>query len=101
MKLFLAMGVGFLAGLTATAQTAPALAVDATASVHPISPYVYGINEWGDDGLMNLMRFPLIRWGGDDATAYNWQTDIRCVLRTILPAPASIRSATRTWPPAP
>jgi len=77
MKPFLALVLCNLAGFTASAQSAPALAIDAKASVHPISPYVYGINEWGDTGLMELMRIPLVRWGGDDATAYNWQTNIK------------------------
>jgi uncharacterized protein (TIGR03437 family) len=77
MKLSLALVLSCLAGFTAAAQQAPVLAVDAGSGVHPISPYIYGINEWGDSGLMRLMRIPLIRWGGDDATAYNWQTGIR------------------------
>jgi uncharacterized protein (TIGR03437 family) len=68
-----------LAGLSAAAQQAPALAIDAAANVHPISPYIYGINDWtvNGGGLMQLMRIPLIRWGGDDATAYNWQTNVK------------------------
>jgi len=56
---------------------APTLAVDANANRHPISPYIYGINEWSDNGLMGLMRIPLIRWGGDDATSYNWQNSVK------------------------
>ena len=56
---------------------APTLAVDANASRHPISPYIYGINEWSDNGLMALMRLPVVRWGGDDATSYNWQTSVK------------------------
>ena len=59
------------------AQSPPTLAVDANANRHPISPYVYGINEWSDNGLMGLMRIPLIRWGGDDATSYNWQNSVK------------------------
>jgi uncharacterized protein (TIGR03437 family) len=59
------------------AQTAPTLAVDANANRHSISPYIYGINEWSDDGLMGMMRIPVIRWGGDDATSYNWQSSIK------------------------
>jgi uncharacterized protein (TIGR03437 family) len=56
---------------------APTLAVDANANRHPISPLIYGINEWSDQGLMGLMRIPVLRWGGDDATSYNWQTSIK------------------------
>jgi hypothetical protein len=59
------------------AQTAPTLAVDANANRNTISPYIYGVNEWSDDGLMGLMRIPAIRWGGDDATSYNWQNSVK------------------------
>ncbi len=57
-------------------QSSPTLAVDATASVHPISPYVYGINEYADNGLASIMRIPLRRFGGDATTSYNWQNDV-------------------------
>jgi uncharacterized protein (TIGR03437 family) len=56
---------------------APTLAVDANTGRHPISPLVYGINEWSDNGLMGLMQLPVIRWGGDDATSYNWQNSVK------------------------
>jgi hypothetical protein len=59
------------------AQTAPTLAVDANANRHPISPYIYGINEWSDNGLFGLMHIPVLRWGGDDATSYNWQNSVK------------------------
>ncbi|MGB9458635.1 MAG: glycoside hydrolase family 44 protein [Bryobacteraceae bacterium] len=69
------------------AQSAPALAVDATASRHPISPLIYGINEWPsynssthvwtDSGMSEAMRVGVRRWGGDNATSYNWQLDIK------------------------
>ena len=58
------------------AQTAPALAVDAGANRHPISPYVYGINEYADSGLGAIMHIPLRRFGGDATTTYNWQLDV-------------------------
>jgi len=57
-------------------QAPPALAVDAGAAVHPISPYVYGINQYADNGLSNIMRIPLRRFGGDATTSYNWQIDV-------------------------
>ena len=58
------------------AQTAPTLAVDAGANRHPISPYVYGINEYADTGLGTIMHIPLRRFGGDATTSYNWQIDV-------------------------
>jgi uncharacterized protein (TIGR03437 family) len=77
MKSLLAFGAGFLACFAASAQTPPTLAVDAAANVHPISPYIYGVNEWSDDGLLAMMRVPLLRWGGDDATSFNWQNSVK------------------------
>jgi len=58
-------------------QSAPALKVDATAAQHPISPLIYGINEWTDSGMSAVMRIGVRRWGGDNATSYNWQLDIK------------------------
>jgi len=60
----------------ASAQTAPTLAVDAGASRHAISPYIYGINEYADNGLASIMRIPLRRFGGDATTSYNWRIDV-------------------------
>jgi uncharacterized protein (TIGR03437 family) len=77
MRPFLATALGCLAGLAGAAQQAvPTLAVDASANVHPISPYVYGINEYADSGLASIMRIPLRRFGGDATTSYNWQIDV-------------------------
>jgi len=56
---------------------APTLAVDANANRHAISPLIYGINEWSDNGLMGLMQIPVLRWGGDDATTFNWQASVK------------------------
>src|SRR5580658_4609531 len=58
------------------AQTAPTLAVDAGASRHPISPYIYGVNEYSDTGLGSNMHIPVRRFGGDATTSYNWQIDV-------------------------
>ncbi len=62
--------------LAVHAQTAPTLAVDASASRHAISPYIYGINAYADDGLAALMHIPLRRFGGDATSSYNWQIDV-------------------------
>jgi hypothetical protein len=63
--------------LTLNAATAPTLAVDANAGRHPISPYIYGINNWSDNGIQEMMRIPVVRWGGDDATSFNWQNSVK------------------------
>ena len=81
---FLLLGAAALYG-----ASAPTLAVDATASQHPISPLVYGINEftgngicclpfseWTDSGISGLMHIGVRRWGGDTASSYNWQLDL-------------------------
>ncbi|HUB79599.1 MAG TPA: glycoside hydrolase family 44 protein [Bryobacteraceae bacterium] len=77
MKPLLSFGLGLLVCLCAGAQSTPALVVDAAANSHPISPYIYGINEWSDNGLLGMMRVPLLRWGGDDATSFNWQNSVK------------------------
>src|ERR1017187_9008833 len=77
MKPLFAIALGFLAGFAGSAQqAAPTLAVDASAGRHPISPYVYGINEYADSALASIMRIPLRRFGGDATTSYNWQIDV-------------------------
>src|ERR1017187_8321941 len=88
MRQLLATVLICLASFAAAAQqAAPSLAVNASASRHPISPYVYGINEWPtynqstrtwtDSGRSEAMRGGVRRWGGDNATSYNWQLDIK------------------------
>ncbi|HTW97964.1 MAG TPA: glycoside hydrolase family 44 protein, partial [Acidimicrobiales bacterium] len=67
---------GFVAADVAGADVTPgpALAVDATAGTHPISPYVYGIATFGmTPALSEMMRVPIERWGGDAVTRYNWE----------------------------
>lgn len=53
----------------------PNLSVDATASRHPISPYIYGMN-FADEAVANAVRLPVDRWGGNATTRYNWQTNV-------------------------
>jgi uncharacterized protein (TIGR03437 family) len=77
MRNLLAVGLSLLGCFAAGAQSPPALAIDAAANVHAISPYIYGINEWADNGLLAMMRVPLLRWGGDDATSFNWQSSVK------------------------
>ncbi len=58
-------------------QSAPALAVDVDANRHAISPWIYGINQWSDNGIQGVMKIPLVRWGGDDATSFNWSASLK------------------------
>jgi len=62
---------------TASLRGQPALAVDAAANRHAISPWIYGINQWSDNGIQGVMRIPLVRWGGDDATSFNWSASVK------------------------
>jgi uncharacterized protein (TIGR03437 family) len=64
-----------LLSLTAFGADGPALAVDVSASRHPISPDIYGINDYGNTGLSAELRVGATRWGGDAATRYNWKND--------------------------
>jgi hypothetical protein len=62
-------------GHSALAQ-APALAVDANAARHPISPEIYGIASYGLDATFaKEIQVPNVRWGGDGTTRYNWLVD--------------------------
>ncbi len=70
MKLYIAL-------LLCTFETfaASKLSVDAAAQRHPISSYIYGVNEYSESGLQTIMRIPLQRFGGDATTRYNWKLD--------------------------
>ncbi len=57
-----------------TAAPGPAIAVDAAAGVHPISPDVYGMN-YAEEGLAAELRLPVRRRGGNSTSRYNWQQD--------------------------
>ncbi|HXF60729.1 MAG TPA: glycoside hydrolase family 44 protein [Caldilineaceae bacterium] len=55
------------------------LYVDAQANRGPISPYIYGMNEYamaGGVAFMQELGLPVRRWGGNLTSRYNWQTDI-------------------------
>lgn len=52
----------------------PALSVDAAASRHPISRYIYGMN-FANENLAAELQLPVRRWGGNATTRYNWQVD--------------------------
>ena len=67
----------FAAAASLYGQSAPALTVDAAANRHAISPWIYGINQWSDNGIQGIMRIPLVRWGGDDATSFNWSASLK------------------------
>jgi hypothetical protein len=62
---------------TAIGQTnSLALSVDVTADRHPISPDIYGMNDYLlDPKLAQELRIPVERWGGNHTSRYNWLVD--------------------------
>jgi len=57
------------------AQNPPvAVAVDASADRHPISPLVYGV-AYGDAGTLSGLNAPVNRLGGNNTSRYNWQVN--------------------------
>ena len=54
----------------------PAVSVDPASGQHPISPYIYGMAEYGVSSAFKAQaRLGVLRWGGDGTTRYNWQLD--------------------------
>ena len=57
------------------AAAAIAVSVDTSANVHPFSPLIFGV-AYGDAARNAQIGYPLIRWGGNSATRYNWRVDV-------------------------
>jgi Glycoside hydrolase family 44 len=52
----------------------PTLTVDAGLQLHPINPYIYGMNAYGFDNTRDGPSNPgVLRWGGDNTSRYNYQ----------------------------
>ncbi|MBR4345481.1 MAG: glycoside hydrolase family 44 protein [Oscillospiraceae bacterium] len=49
--------------------------VDMTGSGKPISPYIYGINQYGHQEDYDKLSATAVRQGGNRMTAYNWETN--------------------------
>ncbi|MEG4859324.1 hypothetical protein QUB75_17705 [Microcoleus sp. K1-B6] len=73
----LAIGVTTVYFKMAIAQTAnPTLSVDVKADRHPISPDIYGMNDYAlEPALAKKLRIPLERWGAKHTSRYNWLVD--------------------------
>ncbi|HYL99084.1 MAG TPA: hypothetical protein VEZ90_09035, partial [Blastocatellia bacterium] len=54
------------------AQSPVTISVDAAADVHPISPLIYGV-AYGDSAALSDLNCPINRYGGNNASRYNWQ----------------------------
>ena len=78
MRLLLTVaGIATVFTSVAWAQAAgPAISVNMVAGHHPISPNIYGMAAYGvATAYQAAARLPVLRWGGDGATRYNWQVD--------------------------
>ena len=57
--------------------TGPSLSVDAGNQTHAISPYIYGMNAYLLDATTaSNANITVARWGGDDTSRYNYQTNV-------------------------
>ncbi|MCI6560288.1 MAG: glycoside hydrolase [Ruminococcus sp.] len=52
-----------------------AISVDMSAEGKAISPYIYGINQYGHQNDYKIVRPTAVRQGGNRMTAYNWETN--------------------------
>lgn len=57
------------------AQTNLSITITTQAERHPISPLIYGMN-YASPELLQELRLPINRWGGNSTSRYNWQTDL-------------------------
>jgi len=55
------------------------VAVDADADRRPISPDIYGVNfeEIPPDDVSAFDGYPVVRWGGNSVTRYNWELNVQ------------------------
>jgi hypothetical protein len=70
-----------LLGLRAAPTAAQSLTVDVATVRQPIYPDIYGMLGGGlqlDPALATNLKAPNMRWGGDAATRYNWNTNSIC-----------------------
>jgi hypothetical protein len=77
MRLVLGVAMTILSSGPALGQAAgPAVSVDPAAGQHAISPYIYGMAEYGVSPTFQAQaRLGVLRWGGDGTTRYNWMVD--------------------------
>ncbi len=58
-------------------QATIAVAVDAQADIHPISPLIYGM-AFAPASYLTDLRLGVNRWGGNDKSRYNWVQGNAC-----------------------
>ena len=57
------------------AATPIAVSVDFNAPGRTVSPLIFGVS-YGDATRNAQVGYPLVRWGGNSTTRYNWQVDV-------------------------
>ena len=72
IQALLAHVLALASGLVLAQNAAVTVNVDVAANRHPISPFVYGI-AYGTSADLNDLNAPLNRYGGNNASRYNWQ----------------------------
>ena len=53
-----------------------ALTVDLSAAAKPISPLIYGLNDWTRDASTDSLGYTFQRFGGNQLTSYNWELNV-------------------------
>lgn len=53
--------------------------IDTTADRRPINPDIYGVNyeEIPPQDVSAFSKYPVVRWGGNSATRYNWEENVQ------------------------
>lgn len=66
-----------LAPFTCAAEDARQMNItlDLSAEGKPISPWIYGINQYGNQGKYKQVKANAMRQGGNRTTAYNWENN--------------------------
>ena len=69
-----AAGAGSAASAASGAAAGPALSISLTTGRHAISRDIYGMN-FAPAGLERQLKLPVVRWGGNATTRYNYLLD--------------------------
>ena len=73
--LLLASAWCFLLCFSAFGEKAVTLAIDFRGERQPVSPYIFGINQYGNQGHYGQVTVFAVRQGGNRMTAYNWENN--------------------------
>lgn len=76
------LAVACMAAASVPTRAAPAgrgapvaVNVDAGSGVRPLNPLIFGV-AFGDAGRNAEVGYPMVRWGGNSVTRYNWRVDV-------------------------